>query len=242
MRKKYRTRFFASIFFIAAFLPQMAVSQDKGELGVGTDFVSRYVWRGMDLTGAPSIQPWVSYDIKGFSFMTWGAYSANDANYQEIDLVASYTLREMVSFTVSDYFATDNTNSDAKFFDYDADSTNHYLEGSVAFLGTEKLPIRASANYMFYGADNDYSWYFELGYFGEIQKYEYDLFMGATPAKGMYLPEDKSGFAFVNIGGTVSRSFQITEKFEIPFFTTLAVNPASEKVFLVAGLSLTFID
>ena len=58
----------STLFILFSFFsfPQLILSQEKRQLGAGIDLVSRYVWRGMDMTGASSIQPWVNYDVKGF--------------------------------------------------------------------------------------------------------------------------------------------------------------------------------
>ena len=60
------------------------------ELSVGSDFVSRYIWRGTDFGNSPSIQPTVAFSTGGLTIGFWGAYATNDV-YQETDFYGGYS-------------------------------------------------------------------------------------------------------------------------------------------------------
>ena len=47
-------------------------AQDTVETTIGTDFVSSYVWRGMEL-GDVSMQPALGVSYKGLSLSAWGS-------------------------------------------------------------------------------------------------------------------------------------------------------------------------
>ncbi|MFC1726526.1 TorF family putative porin [candidate division KSB1 bacterium] len=95
------------LLFIMIFLiTSGAYSQAK--IDFGAEYVSRYIWRGFDLTpdNSPNIQPWVNFSFKsGFNFNIWASTplknrEAND-NYLEMDLTLSYSksLSKVVDFS-----------------------------------------------------------------------------------------------------------------------------------------------
>jgi len=217
----------------------LAQDEGKSKLDFGTDFVSRYVWRGTDFGNSPSIQPYLSWTIAGFEIGSWGSFATNGANMQEVDLYASYTFaKDMFSVGVTDYFFPDATVGMNDYFDYQDTTTGHIFEGNVGFNGTEKVPIYFNANYNFYGADKDNSWYFELGYNGSCKIVDYSLFVGATTGKGIYLTPGADGFSVINAGLGVSKDIRITEKWSLPVFAQLITNPQAQNIFFVFGFSL----
>jgi len=50
-----------------------ALAQDKVEATIAADFVSQYVWRGLDC-GNVSVQPTLGVAYKGFSLSAWGVH------------------------------------------------------------------------------------------------------------------------------------------------------------------------
>lgn len=219
-----------------------------GPFSISCDLMSRYVWRGTDYGASPSIQPGVEYSIKGFTVGTWGAFTTNLPGVQEVDLYASYTIKELVTITVTDYFFPDEING-YKYFNYGDTTTGHVFEGALAFNGTEKVPISFLIATNFYGADArrmkddgslgglQYSTYAELGY-----SFKYvDLFMGFNCTT----PDTKKGetgyygdsFGVVNLGATFSKNIAITDRFSLPLVASLITNPQAERIYLVVGLS-----
>ena len=59
-------------------------NQAFGQVDIGADVMSRYVWRGGAYSNGPSIQPYMSYATGGFEVGFWGAY-ANDMLADELD-------------------------------------------------------------------------------------------------------------------------------------------------------------
>lgn len=229
---------FGFVIALAMFLPNFTLNaQNSGKFDLGADFVSRYVWRGSDYGNSPSIQPYANYSIGGLKAGLWGAYATN-ADFQEIDLILSYTFKETFSVVLTDYFLPNGTNFRNNFFCYSEDSTGHLLEVALTFEGTAKLPFYASVNYNFYGADPEKSWYFELGYSGNFEEIEYDLFVGATPGAGVYMPDGSDGFHVVNVGATLTKNIRISDGFSLPVSGSLILNPQSEGLFFVLGLKI----
>lgn len=205
---------------------------------VGADIYSRYVWRGLDFGNSPSIQPTLSFTKGGFEIGYWGAYSTTNVNYQETDLYLNYTIKDVISIGITDYFFPLANVAKNKYFEYGEDNTGHIFEGNLNFNGIEKFPVYVSLNYNFYGADKDNSFYAEAGYNGTCKKVDYSVFAGFTTGKGIYLPDGADGLSFVNVGFSVSKEIPITEKFSLPVSSALIFNPQAENIFLVFGISL----
>jgi len=241
--------------------------QNKLDLNINADFMSRYIWRGMDLgNNLPSIQPSTSITYKNLEVGAWGAYSLSGSNNaQEVDLYLNYTfVNELFTFILTDYYIAVDGGLN-KYFQY-KDQTNHLLEAGLSFNGTDKIPLTLSAYVNFYGNDAQslgnnntdianfnkkigiqYSNYFELGYTNKLKDIDYTFFMGLTlnnPKK-----EDKTtgfigetGFygthaGIVNLGLNTSKELKITTNYSLPISTSIIINPQAEKVFLVFGLS-----
>lgn len=231
----------ATLFLMMSVLEQIQAQDDesKSKLDFGTDVVSRYVWRGTDFGNSPSIQPFLSYSIAGFEIGSWGSFATNGANMQEVDLYASYTFaKEMFTVCVTDYFFPDATVNMNNYFDYADSTTGHIYEANVSFNGLEKVPVYFSANYNFYGADKDDSWYFEVGYEGSCKVVDFSVFVGATTGKGIYLTPGADGFSVVNVGLGAEKEIKITEKWSLPVFAQLITNPQAQNIFFVFGFSL----
>ncbi len=250
-----------------------AFAQDQEEeksteidFSVGSDVVSRYVWRGTDYSMSPSIQPAIEMSTSGFAVGFWGSYSFTGFMGPELDFYLSYTfLDEMLTVTVTDYFFPTEAVATNRYFIYEEDRTGHIFEGSISFNGTENLPLSLMVAANFYGDDarkiNDdpnspdfntaegiqYSTYIELGYSMDVKETALEFFAGFTPNKPAdadaatgYIGE--SGFyghtmGFVNLGLTASKEINITEQYSLPVYTSVIFNPMAENAFLVFGFT-----
>ncbi|MFW5805659.1 MAG: TorF family putative porin [Bacteroidales bacterium] len=248
--KKIVYLFTAGFLLILTTFPVDAQETQKNPFDLSMDVMSRYVWRGTDFGGSPSMQPGFSYTKSGFMVGTWGAYTMNSAVAQELDLYLSYTfLDDMISIGFTDYFFPNELAGNDHYFDYRENHTGHVFEATLAFAGTEKIPLGVLVATNVYGADakrlnedgsvagNQFSTYAELSYsFPFI-----DLFAGMNLTKPN-ADLGESGFygdylGFVNIGCTVNKDIKITDSFSLPLSVSLITNPQTEKFFLVAGLS-----
>lgn len=217
----------------------------------GVDFMSRYVWRGLNPGGSsPSIQPSLKLNAGKFTLGTWGAFAVdNSFTVQETDLFVTYNFSNAFSLTVTDYFLPDEALPNNHYFEIREDSTGHVLEGAFAFNGTDKIPFTFMAAINFWGADarrtdnsKQFSTYFELGYSFTVKETNLKAFIGGTSTSpdtdagesGYYA--DKAGIT--NIGVTAVKKIPITDKFSLPVSTTFIINPQAENVFLVLGITL----
>ena len=215
----------------------LATMSVKAQFSVGTDIVSNYVWRGVqqDLTntnGTVNIQPSLSYSIGNFTIGTWGSYGLL-GTVKEVDLYASYAISDILSVTVTDY----NWNfTGGNYFDY----TGHVFEGTISYAGVEAFPLSATINTMFYGADKKadgvtqaYSTYMELGY--PISD-NASLFLGGSLNESANY--GTAGFGITNVGLKLSKDVEITDKFSLPVYGVIGVNPNAKDAFMVVGITL----
>ncbi len=205
-------------------------------VSVGADLVNRFVWRGTDYGGSPSIQPYIEADIYGITLGAWGAYTLNAPGVQEADLYISYTIADMVSVGLTDYFFPDDQPG---LVDYFSDST-HVVEFNAGFSAGD-FSFSANINLV---NDDDNSLYFEAGYsFGFI-----DVFIGA--GNGIYTfetavpdydpvadPVPNDDFMIVNFGVSASKEIKVTDDYSIPISGSFIINPYTRTPFLVLGIS-----
>lgn len=225
-------------FFAVAILALVATTSIKAQFSVGTDIVSNYVWRGVqqDLTnvkGTPNIQPYVSFTAGKFTIGAWGSAGIL-GSVKEVDIYATYAFSSLFSLTVTDYNWNFNPSS---YFKY-GEGTDHVYEGSLNYAGVEAFPLSVSLNTMFYGADKvsdeqAYSTYLELAY--PITSSAKVFLGGSLNESGNY---GTSGFGITNIGLKVSKSIEITDKFSLPVYGVVGVNPTANDAFLVLGITL----
>ena len=145
-----------------------------------------------------------------------------------MDFYANYTFSDVVTIGITDYFFPDEIFG-YDYYDTRKDSTSHILEGMASFNGLENLPLTLLVGYNFAG-DSQNSTYFELGYSFSIL----DIFLGA--GNGFYTTD--GNFNVVNIGISVSKDINITEKFSLPISASVITNPEAKRVHLVFGISL----
>jgi hypothetical protein len=231
------------VMLLTGVMPVKAQGDEEPEKLVSVDYsfdlVSRYLWRGLLYSPNPNIQPYLGVNIGNLTIGSWASYAFSQ-DYAEVDLFATYTIGKF-SATVYDYYnEVESDLSASDYFHWKRKSTSHALEGTLLWSGTESFPLKATAAVFFYGNDRDtvsldqnYSTYFELGYPVEVGEVGIDFFAGATFNKGLY----SDGANFVNLGCTVSKDIDITEKFSLPVRGTFAVNPSSEDVFFVVGIT-----
>lgn len=225
--------------FSTAALAQEAAGK-FGSVGVNADLVSRYIWRGFDFGNSVSVQPTLSYSLGGFNMGLWGSYALayESANYDEIDIFASYAISTKVGTfkpILTDYtFPYLNT----RFFDFSDDSTgSHTVEAGLAYTGPEKCPITVLFAVNVYN-DSDHAPYLELGYPITLNDVSLAFFAGGTKGKCSWYGITKNEIAVLNIGVTASKTIPVTEKFSLPIAATFVVNPYTEKSFLIFKMSL----
>jgi len=199
----------------------------------GADFVSRYLWRGLDFGNTFSIQPSVALAAGDFEIGFWGSYPFTNTagGNEEMDLYLGYSVGDF-SVLVTDYYFPQ---SGGKYGDYD-DPGSHTIEVGLSYGGSEAFPLSVAAFMNVYN-DDDNSVYFELGYSTEVSEVTVDLFVGGTPGSDNAF-YGTTEFNLINIGVTASKDVKITDDFSLPIFSSYILNPNQEVGYLIFGFSI----
>lgn len=206
-------------------------------VGLGADFVNRYVWRGIDFGNSASVQPYIELSAGRFMLGTWASYAISPVDNNltsaigasEHDIYAGYNFGS-VSIGVTDYYFP----AGSEFFNFDNDGAGaHIIEPNISFTGGESFPI------IIYGAinaynDPDHSIYLEAGVPFTVGETELEFTIGGTPSESLY----SSGAAVTNVNLAASREIKITDSFSLPLFAVYILNPYAEQSYLVFGVSL----
>ena len=232
----------SKIILMIAVLGVFSSSNIFAQPSAGADFVSRYVWRGLEINKSFNVQPSFGYSSGALDIGLWGSYAISDVEntlQSEIDLYASYTFstsRGNIAILFTDYYFPDGN---VRLGDFDDGTGAHTIELGVGYTGPSSLPIAVSIYMNVYNDDGN-NMYFEVGYPVALpDNYSMALFLGATPGSdknSAYYGTDK--FGFLNIGFTVSKDVRVTNSFSVPAFISFVMNPTSDKAHLVAGFSI----
>ena len=188
----------------------LILSMLNGEVTIGADVVSRYVWRGTDYGNAAAVQPSIETTIGPVALGAWGAWSISpgpaDASANECDLYASTTVGP-VGLTLTDYFFPAYAGTDS-LLNIDI----HVFELSAG-ADVGPVSVLAAANV---SGDDDNSTYLELTY----GAFSLGLGNGAYSTDGEFAP--------VSLGISASRD---------NFSASYIINPDQETSFLVFGVN-----
>ena len=188
----------------------LILSMLNGEVTIGADVVSRYVWRGTDFGNAAAVQPGIETAVGPVTLGAWGSWSISpgpaDASGNECDLYASTTVGP-VGLTLTDYFFPAYAGTDS-LLNLDI----HVFELSAG-ADVEPVSILAAANV---SGDDDNSTYLELTY----GAFSLGLGNGAYSTDGEFAP--------VSLGISASRD---------NFSASYIINPDQETSFLVFGVN-----
>jgi len=237
----------AIFLFTGTSFAQEEATNEESPWSVGADFVSRYIWRGVNLGGSsPSIQPYLEYGFgnedHSFAIGAWGAYSLSGTQTgQEADLYISYTLKEIVSLTITDYFFPDETVARNSYFNYnmdwdkinsgEKDQTGHVVEAAISFNGTEKIPVSLMFAMNVWGADSRkyeeqagtmvpedgivMSKYLELGYSTDVKGIAVDVFAGMTLDNPEVDKGEPAGFYGQESWGVINLGLTLSKEIQI---------------------------
>lgn len=216
-----------------------AKAQDKVEASIGADFVSRYIWRGLDL-GEVSFQPTLGLDWKGLSLSAWGSVGiSNPADTKEFDLTLSYTIGGF-NIGVTDYWFDAGLDPLNRYFMYRSDCTNHVFEANIGydfgFAAIQWYTNFAGNDGVNPAGKRAFSSYLELSAPFTLGGADWSAAIGMVPFATDFYGTEK--FAVVNVSLTASKEIAITDSFSIPVFAQVAANPYTREAFFVIGFTL----
>ncbi|MBQ9654537.1 MAG: hypothetical protein IJV38_00755 [Prevotella sp.] len=229
-------RNFYLLFLIFYFLPS-AQAQSDWEGSLEADFVSSYIWRGLN-QGHVALQPEMSVGWKGLSLSAWGSVglSGHKDDFREIDLTLSYETGGL-SLGVKDYWTDEHDN---RFFYFKGQETGHAVEGFVSY---DFGPLSASWQTFFAGNDyqesdgkRTYSSYFQLQAPFRLVTCDWEATAGLVPWASDYYSTGGFGVTYLSLQAT--KEIKITDSFSLPLFGQLIANPASQHMYFVAGFTL----
>lgn len=212
-------------------------AQDKVEGSLKVDFVTSYIWRGLQL-GHVSVQPELGVSWKGFTLSANGSVglsNRDDAN--EIDLTLSYATKGL-TVGVVDYWTDED---DKRYFYYKKEHTGHAIE---AFAGYDFGFASLSWQTIFAGNDlrssdgrQAFSSYFEVGVPFRLATCDWQATAGLVPWASDYY--ETSGFRLTNLSLRATKDIKVSSSFSIPLFGELVANPCSQHLYFVAGFTLS---
>ena len=232
-------KIFFSCLALLLFGAATAKAQDTVETTIGTDLVSGYVWRGLEL-GDVSMQPTLGVSYKGLSLSAWGSVGlSNPADTKELDLTLAYTIGGF-NVGVMDYWFNTGLDLQNRYFKYTAGETNHVFEANIGYdFGFASLQWYTNFLGNDLVADSDklaYSSYFEINVPFTLGGVDWTATAGAVPFATDFYGTDR--FAVTNLALTAAKDIQVTDTFSIPAFAQVAANPSARTAFLVFGISL----
>lgn len=236
--KNFRTLLLVVTLF--AFIAPVTVNaQEESEspFSIGADLVSRYVWRGTDFGNSPAIQPGVSFSKGGFEVGAWGSYSfSSNTGGAEADLYAGYSFDFGLSLGVTDYYFP----GESLDFGGTVDSMGMMMGSlapsrSGAYFSGDAHAIEIAAGYDIGNLSLLAGYFLSGDVYGEVS-YSFgdvSLFVGA--GNGAYTLDGE--FMLCNVGLGIEKEIPITESFSLPMFGQLILNPDSQQVHWVVGVS-----
>lgn len=203
----------------------------------GADLVSSYLWRGL-YNGNASFQPALGLSCGPVTLGAWGSYDFG-GDSKEVDIYLGFE-KGGFSATLTDYFYP----GEGGFFEWDKEKTCHQLELGVAYNFGEntKVPLSIAWNTMLAGddlksdGDRQFSSYFEIGYSIPVKAVTVDLAAGFTPFDSFY-QDGTDGFNMINFSVKGSYEIVFSEKFSLPVFAQLMLNPNQEDIHMCFGFS-----
>jgi len=205
-----------------------AQEETKASFDIGVDFASRYVWRGLEFSDSPAVQPYAEYTSGNFTLGAWASYeTGGQVVGQEFDFYAGYSFGA-VSLGFTDYAFPVDGLSDGYF-----QIKNHVGEATISFDGVEKFPLSLMLGVNVYNDDAN-SVYTEIGYPFTIGETELSAFVGA----GNEIYSVDGEFAVTNFGISAGKDIKMTDSFSLGVSASAIFNPDTEDAYLVFVISL----
>ena len=205
-----------------------AQEESSASFDIGVDFASRYVWRGLEFSDSPAVQPYAEYSSGNFTLGAWASYeTGGQVVGQEFDFYAGYSFGA-VSLGFTDYAFPVDGLSDGYF-----QIKNHVGEATISFDGVEKFPLSLMLGVNVYNDDAN-SVYTEIGYPFTIGETELSAFVGA----GNEIYSVDGEFAVTNFGISAGKDIKMTDSFSLGVSASAIFNPDTEDAYLVFLISL----
>lgn len=233
---------------VAVMFDAKAIELEKNDavtVEVGGDVVTSYIWRGQSC-GKFSVQPNLSltFNKPNITIGAWASIAVaaeeGQSNFAELDLSISWNPIEALTIGFTDYFINSYTDGENGTFlrgwKWNQEAS-HNLEVNVSY---DFGPVAIAWNTCLTGPDRvawsdkrNYSTYAEISAPWKIGEVSGSAAIGAHLWDDYFTVEGESkGFNVCNISVRAEKKI-----WKLPLFGQVILNPETEKVYFVAGLS-----
>lgn len=225
-----------AIWALSCAFPLCASAHNKIKCRLSTDFVSKYVWRGVEI-GSAQLQPTLQLSYGGFSLTALGSVGIVDSkDNNELDFCFRYDFKRWHVLINNNWLDTN-----PHYFNYSAHETSHNFEGNIGydagFLTADWYTYFAGKDYNTKTGKRSYSSWMKFTLPFEWAQMSWRATLGVVPfeSENMY---ETSGFAVNLVELRCMKDIKITNEFSLPVFAAMEANPCSERAWFVVGLTL----
>ena len=132
---------------------------DESKFSANASFkiVSKYMFRGIEMTKDPNIVGEAYIGYKGWTLGMW-ATTNYSGTYYEPDIYISFAPKNFV-FTLYDF----DTGQGKDYFNFNNQNTTHIDELSIKYTVSEKIPLSLTFGTIIWGADKKINFYNSTG-------------------------------------------------------------------------------
>lgn len=243
---------------LAILVPFMIFAQEQAEkkslfsFDLGADFVSRYVWRGIEFgNNTPHIQPWGTFTLDfekagKVDFGFWASYgiASENSKYSENDFNFKYSNQldfGTISLTLNDYYYPYL----GKFSNFEKDGAgSHTIEVGFGYEGNDNLPLRVLVTTNVHNmallpdGSKEKTLYAEIGYKFKLDEVELSPVIGIAQGQSIWHSVASDKFEVTNVGLTASKEIKITNEFSLPVAASWIWNPHLKTTYTVFKVSI----
>ena len=209
--------------------------------------VSKYMFRGIEMTKDPNIVGEAYIGYKGWTLGMWATTNYSGTFY-EPDIYISYSPKNFV-FTLYDF----DSGQGKDYFNFNNKQTTHIDELSVKYTVSEKIPLSLTLGTIIWGADkkidfydstgqailkdaNNFSTYVEAVYPFAINEISITPTIGFTTHKSYTY--SATGFSFINVGLTFEKRIRVSDKLSIPIGYSFIYNQGQKRAYSVMSICI----
>ena len=222
---------------------------DESKFSANASFkiVSKYMFRGVEMTKDPNIVGEAYIGYKGWSLGMWATTNYSGTFY-EPDIYISYAPKNFV-FTLYDF----DMGQGKDYFNFNNKNTTHIDELSVKYTISDKIPLSLTIGTTIWGADKKIDFYDSTGQAVLKDANNFSTYVEAiypfivkeiaiTPTIGFVTNESytygSKGFSFINIGVSFEKRIRISDKLSIPVGYSFIYNQSQKHAYSVMSICI----
>ncbi|GEM_PF-5296216 len=222
---------------------------DESKFSANASFkiVSKYMFRGIEMTKDPNIVGEAYIGYKGWTLGMW-ATTNYSGTYYEPDIYISFAPKNFV-FTLYDF----DTGQGKDYFNFNNQNTTHIDELSIKYTVSEKIPLSLTFGTIIWGADKKINFYNSTGQAVLKDANNFSTYVEAvypfavkeitiTPTIGFTTHESytysTTGFSFINVGVTFEKRIKATDKISFPVSYSFIYNQGQKRAYSVMSIGI----